>query len=185
MGIRINEFDYGDDCVFCFPANFTPKFFMITFKDIKQGDLFDPALIPPPPNRIFKLTQDPVTPCHWEFKDPDFWVNLDLGVSNTALVVLDFLGGVQYFAAGPLPACTWAEQSNFTSPVGKYLYDGWYQISWIPPIGDVSLRKAVAKLGIDPDDEIWVDWYPISTTQMMIRVIRRDDHSRIWGIHDF
>ena len=185
MGIRINEFDYGNDCGLCYPIGLTPQFIMASFTGIQQGSLFNPAIHDPPPNRIFKLTQGIFTPCAWGLIDATYNISFTIQLNNTEMRLYNNLGVIFFFEALILPTCSVAFASDFAAPAGKIYYGGRCQLAWVPPGGNVSLRDAVENMGIDPDDDIWVDWYPLNSDTMIIRVIRGEDHSRIHGEHDF
>lgn len=185
MGYIIDDWQYGDDCLTCFPPDKTPLYLMASFTDIKPGEFYDPNVHPPTPNKIFKMEQKPADPCIWEYRDVDYWVVFDLVGYDTSMILLNYNGGFAFFSAGPLPACTWSGISNYTTPAGRITYSGRYQIAWVAPVGTVSLRNAVEKMGFDPDDNIVVEWYPVSDNQMVVRVVRVQDHSTISAKHTF
>ncbi len=185
MGIRINEFDYGDNCLACYPINLTPKFIMVSLTDIKPGTAFNPAVHAPPPNRIFKMTQEPFSPCEWGINDGTYWPVLNLGIGASNFILHNTTGILTIFDSGVAAGCSYAWPNILVTKAGSVYYGGRAQVSWVPPTGDVSLRSAVENMGIDPDDDIWVDWYPKDDDTMIIRVIRGEDHSRIHGEHDF
>lgn len=185
MGVRINEYDYGDNCGLCFPAGLTPEFIMASFTEIKPGSIYNPALHDAAPNRIFKLTQSVGDPCFWSIQDGTYWITFHIQAANTSIRILNDTGIFTFFETLGLPTCTWAEANDTINPVGNIYYGGRFQLAWAPPTGVVSLRNAVENMGIDPDDDIWVDWYPKDDDTMIVRAIRGGDGTRILGEHDF
>lgn len=185
MGYFLDDWEYGDNCAICFPAGQTPKYLMVSFTGILPGEFYDPAIYPPIPNRLFKLEQKPFDPCRFEFRAGDYWVVFNIGGYNTTMSVLNYSGAYIFFIAGPLPACKWAGQNNYQDPGGRITYKGRYQIAWLAPVGTVSLRNAVEAMGFDPDDDIVIDWFPFSNTQMVVRVVRVQDHSCVSAKHAF
>lgn len=158
---------------------------MASFTGILPGATYNPAIDDPCPNRIFLLTQDPFWPCLWTIQDGTHWVGLNIQLNNTEMRLYDNTGLIWMFEALVLPTCKVAFDSDFVAPAGRPYYAGQCQLAWVPPTGVVSLRDAVENMGIDPDDDIWVDWYPKDDDTMIVRVIRGKDGSRIWAEHDF
>lgn len=158
---------------------------MASFTGIQPGSLYNPAIHNEAPNRIFKLTQKPMAPCIWEIQDGTYWITFQIVAANTQIRVLDDTGIFTFFQTLGMPTCTWAKANDIINPVGTIYYGGRFQLAWAPPTGDVSLRNAVENMGVDPDDDIWVDWYPKDDDTMIVRAIRGQDHTRILGEHDF
>lgn len=66
------EIVYGDDCLLKFEAGKTPKYMYARSSDIKTC----PPPTPTAPNdRVFKLTQDLVSPCVWEYVTNTWYVS--------------------------------------------------------------------------------------------------------------
>lgn len=185
MGVRINEYDYGNNCGLCFPAGFTPKYLMASFSGILPGATYNPAIHDPCPNQIFFLTQVVPFPCTWDVQDGTHWVVFKIQAANTEMRLYDNTGLIHMFEALGLATCTYNFISDFAVGAGRPFYSGQCQISWVPPVDPVSLRNIVEKMGFDPDDEIWVDWWYKNANTMIVRVNRGDDHTTVYAEHDF
>ncbi len=84
---------YGDDCLLGFPAGKTPKYVYARFLEIIKCPDIPPIFYEQPPNdRVFKLTQDLVSPCHWGYHIPPWGIDFQIHPAPTGT----FLALFQY-----------------------------------------------------------------------------------------
>lgn len=135
------EPDYGDDCVHCWLAGFTPRVLGIVFSGIERGALWLPAY-GQPPNGSFLMTQDLIKPCEW-LADlaPDWYAAYNTTDVNSATVFRRTFFVFPFFSLNN-PPCTEFFLNDAAVPAGNTFYGGQCQVIplWeVPdPVEDVT-----------------------------------------------
>lgn len=185
MGVRIDEFDLGADNLVCFAAGLTPKFIMVHFTGILQGDNFNPAAMLPPPNRYFTMEQVPGFPGSYLFNDGDYQITMNQSPGNSGMILRDLTAPVNVLRTDALGVCATQFPNNVVDPGGVPFYNGIGQITYVPESGAASLRTFVRAMGFDPDGDIWVDWWFKAIDRIVIRVNRGEDKTTVRAEIDY
>ncbi len=129
MGIRVEDPDYGNDCLTCFAPGATPLRINASFGNIKKGSLWEDEL-PGPPSGSFKLTQNPSHPCQWAYVG-EVWsveyyaVAIPPGeVRAQLLMSLNPPFSLPVFQGNSSSYCAGSFGAFFTDPEGWAYYSG-------------------------------------------------------------
>lgn len=156
---------YGDDCLHCFAAGLTPKHFYASFAGIEFGDLWLPAM-GPPPNGMHFLTQDPVKPCFWEDAiGGPFIVRYDTDDVECELVA-NLIPYVPGFRSQVAEKCVRYHTNDYDVAAGNYFYGGWAHV-----FTPTEIQELIEQLTpvVDPDPLFRVD--PIADEKIVVSYI--------------
>lgn len=127
MGTPVELIEYGNDCLFCFLIDKTPKIRWCKFKYIVKCL---PEYPDPPNDRIFALYQNPVNPCLWHVTTDDGWhIELENYSAETRLI-LDFYNTLNlhyFFAMATTPCAQKIFNESFCPDYGA---EGGFGIVW-------------------------------------------------------
>lgn len=134
MGTPVKEPEFGNDCIACWDAGETPKFVYVMFDGVLKGD--PPDSVQVPNGHLFKLEQDPASPCHWHYQEtgPTWKVSVwRSAITGNWFVTLDYWLVGSHFH-GSIDDCP-AEQAIFENTYWNKLirkgYDGVASILWM------------------------------------------------------
>lgn len=156
---------YGNDCLHCYPAGLTPKHYYAAIAGVDFGDLWLPAM-GPPPNGLHFLTQTVPNPCAWE--DP---------IGGNVIVVY-FSDGVKCeLQANKLPyvpgflsqvavKCVRYHTNDYDIPAGNFYYGGYAYI--FTPTEIQELIEGLTPV-VDPDPLLRVD--PMANSELILSYI--------------
>lgn len=134
MGTRIIQPPPGDDCIFCWDADETPKFLYVMFDGVKLGWPFGSKQVPN--GHLFKCEQDDERPCQWWYHElgPGWMVDVKRTPANGWWhISLNYIGVGSHFT-GFIRECP-AEHSIFNNtylnPAIFRGYDGVATVIWM------------------------------------------------------
>lgn len=163
------------DCDLCFDVGETPNVCYFCMAGVKIGDLWNPAL-PPPPNGVWAMT--PQAECNW----------LHL-VGTTAflwrmlpppmLVISTVLGQPNFFAHVGAIACSYWVPNVFAVPAGNRYYGGWVMIVPKYEGGSWSVPELMHLFN---DDSYWAPWInprPTAANNTYYNIYNPQDATRV------
>lgn len=178
MGIEIPDPVYGANCILCWPAGLTPKFFWASFTGIKQGALWLPAH-GTPRNEIIKLHQWSLQSCTWLDQTPvpscEFIPGGGQGDVRMHRVALSR----QFESKAGNPCDMWFE-NRFTVPAGNRFYGGLCQLMTANEGASLSLADVQELINMEIDPDTLSDFWPIAAGEKVVRFARKQDMTRIF-----
>lgn len=120
------DIEYGNNCLACFPAGFTPATVYASIAGVMIGDLWIPGN-PYPPNGMFELPQ--LNGCQWgDFFGP--WTVVYNANGGAAWLESSWAGLPQGFDSGNKAPCTNAFTNIHQNKALTKYYGGAAQVGW-------------------------------------------------------
>lgn len=141
------EPDYGNDCLLCHLATFTPRVFGIMISGVETGDTWLPWM-GQPPNGLYIVEQDPGNPCQW-INLPGvplvqrYWVEV-----GHSWIAWEFANFMYSFIGDIAIACERFFNNWYATPVGNFFWNGQLQVI---PLWDLEWWINKITPVVDPD----------------------------------
>lgn len=175
-----DEYEYGGDCVACWPASSTPRYVYASFSNILRGNDWVPG-DPDPPSETFKLTQD--LTCRWTFSTATLQFFYEPTLDVTGLSIGLVANGVVFLGiAGP---CAINFVNFIQNPVGNKYYGGEASAFWIEPPESPSIGVLCDLLGIPQVQETTALVYPIQPEKQVAKLQNFTENIKISIKRDF
>ncbi len=176
MGIVIDDPSFTNCCPLCWPVDETPEFILVSFSGIGMGDFWDPRL-PPPPNKIFKLTNDGCS-CAYSVNTGTWIVEWGTAGGRSGCDIFTTPGLVAAFTANVAGDCVFGFGNEFLQKELFQFYGGQAAISWVPPVLPISLPSIAKSAGLEVDETIRADFWP-DGEKVVTRFVDHKTGSRI------
>lgn len=168
MGTPIKEIEPGLECGHWDPPAETPIALYCMFWDVEKGDRVGAR--EPPNGHLFKLDQNPLSPCDWKYVNLTFGWEISF-ILQAAVMTVHLQDAVfrdnTYFTHNkdypPL-----SEYEVFTNviqwPAGKWGWSGHCVIFWM-----VGILPLAAAFGFDSVDDTLFEFFAVSTTEFVVK----------------
>ncbi len=178
MGIGPTAVASGNDCLFCYPAGQAPAELHVSLEGIQKGDDWL-GFMPPPPNYIFKLLQDPIIACKWTAFAAGFAIFVEHEAAQTVCRFLFQLPNDFYFN-GTGAQCDEIIENDIVAPANEIYYGGRAVITYKSGFGEGTMWAPANLVNLDIQESTFFQGGSVSATEKSSRYADKRDATRIY-----